>query len=148
MNNVKLRQAMGYALDNAVIGEKLYNGLYHPTNSLIISFFGDVHDSELAGYSYDPEKAKKLLDEAGYKDVDGDGMREDAAGKPLTISVAAQKSTETQETMVQQYLTWWKEIGLNVELYTGRTIEYNTFYESIAANDEGLTSILLLGLLV
>ncbi|NQN36993.1 oligopeptide ABC transporter substrate-binding protein [Streptococcus suis] len=138
MNNIKLRQAMGYALDNAVIGEKLYNGLYHPTNSLIISFFGDVHDSELAGYSYDPEKAKKLLDEAGYKDVDGDGMREDADGKPLTISVAAQKSTETQETMVQQYLTWWKEIGLNVELYTGRTIEYNTFYESIAANDEGI----------
>ncbi len=60
MNNVKLRQAMGYALDNAVIGEKLYNGLYHPTNSLIISFFGDVHDSELAGYSYDPEKAKNF----------------------------------------------------------------------------------------
>ncbi|WP_238140894.1 ABC transporter substrate-binding protein, partial [Streptococcus suis] len=92
----------------------------------------------LAGYSYDPEKAKKLLDEVGYKDVDGDGMREDADGKSLTISVAAQKSTETQETMVQQYLTWWKEIGLNVELYTGRTIEYNTFYESIAANDEGI----------
>ncbi|HEM3716587.1 TPA: oligopeptide ABC transporter substrate-binding protein [Streptococcus suis] len=138
MNNVKLRQAMGYALDNAAIGEKLYNGLYHPTNSLIISFFGDVHDADLAGYSYDPEKAKQLLDEAGYKDVDGDGIREDANGKPLKISVAAQKSTETQETMVQQYLTWWKEIGLNVELYTGRTIEYNTFYESIAANDEGI----------
>ncbi|WP_238140276.1 ABC transporter substrate-binding protein, partial [Streptococcus suis] len=67
MNNVKLRQAMGYALDNAAIGEKLYNGLYHPTNSLIISFFGDVHDADLAGYSYDPEKAKQLLDEAGYK---------------------------------------------------------------------------------
>lgn len=138
MNNVKLRQAMGYALDNAAIGEKLYNGLYHPTNSLIISFFGDVHDSDLAGYSYNPEKAKNLLDEAGYKDVDGDGLREDTNGKPFKISVAAQKSTETQETMVQQYLTWWKEIGLNVELYTGRTIEYNTFYESIAANDEGI----------
>ncbi|HFI0644271.1 TPA: oligopeptide ABC transporter substrate-binding protein [Streptococcus suis] len=138
MNNVTLRQAMGYALDNATIGEKLYNGLYHPTNSLIVSFFGDVHDADLAGYSYNPEKAKKLLDEAGYKDVDGDGIREDANGKPLKISVAAQKSTETQETMVQQYLTWWKEIGLNVELHTGRTIEYNTFYESIAANDEGI----------
>ncbi len=61
-------------------------------------------------------------------------------------SVLRQKSTETQETMVQQYLTWWKEIGLNVELYTGRTIEYNTFYESIRANDEGLMSIFSLGL--
>ncbi|HFI0256834.1 TPA: oligopeptide ABC transporter substrate-binding protein [Streptococcus suis] len=135
MNDVRLRQAMGYALNNEVIGEKLYNNLYHPANSLIISFFGDVHDSELAGYSYDPEKAKELLDEAGYKDVDGDGIREDKNGKPFTISFAAQESTETQETLVQQYITWWKEIGLNVELYTGRTIEYNTFYESLAANN-------------
>ncbi|HFU4025337.1 TPA: oligopeptide ABC transporter substrate-binding protein [Streptococcus suis] len=138
MNDVHLRQAMGYALNNEVIGEKLYNNLYHPANSLIISFFGDVHDSELAGYSYDPEKAKKLLDEAGYKDVDGDGIREDKNGKPFTISFAAQESTETQETLVQQYIAWWKEIGLNVELYTGRTIEYNTFYESLAANNEGI----------
>lgn len=138
MNDVSLRQAMGYALNNAVIGEKLYNGLYHPANSLIISFFGDVHDSELSGYQYNPEKAKKLLDDVGYKDVDGDGIREDKNGKPFSISLAAQKSTETQETMVQQYLTWWKEIGLDVKLYTGRTIEYNTFYDSIAANDEGI----------
>lgn len=138
MNDVHLRQAMGYALNNEVIGEKLYNNLYHPANSLIISFFGDVHDSELAGYSYNPEKAKKLLDKAGYKDVDGDGIREDKNGKPFTISFAAQESTETQETLVQQYIAWWKEIGLNVELYTGRTIEYNTFYESLAANNEGI----------
>lgn len=138
MNDVHLRQAMGYALNNEVIGEKLYNNLYHPANSLIISFFGDVHDSELAGYSYNPEKAKKLLDEAGYKDVNGDGIREDKNGKPFTISFAAQESTETQETLVQQYIAWWKEIGLNVELYTGRTIEYNTFYESLAANNEGI----------
>ncbi|HEL1640391.1 TPA: oligopeptide ABC transporter substrate-binding protein [Streptococcus suis] len=138
MNDVHLRQAMGYALNNEVIGEKLYNNLYHPANSLIISFFGDVHDFELAGYSYNPEKAKKLLDEAGYKDVDGDGIREDKNGQPFTISFAAQESTETQETLVQQYIAWWKEIGLNVELYTGRTIEYNTFYESLAANNEGI----------
>ncbi|WP_392375986.1 ABC transporter substrate-binding protein, partial [Streptococcus suis] len=74
MNDVKLRQAIAYAIDTKTAGESLYNGLYHPAKSLIISFFGDIHDSELEGYSYDPEKAKKLLDEAGYKDVDGDGI--------------------------------------------------------------------------
>lgn len=138
MNNVKLRQAIGYALDTEQAGKALYNGLYRPANSLIISFFGDIHDSELAGYTYDPEKAKQLLDEAGYKDVDGDGLREDPDGKAFKISYAARKRTEANEALVQQYIAWWKEVGLNVELYTGRTMEINAFYDAIQANDPNI----------
>ncbi|MGT2799261.1 oligopeptide ABC transporter substrate-binding protein [Streptococcus marmotae] len=142
MNDVKLRQAMGYALDTKTAGEKLYSGLYHPATSLIISFFGDLHDSELEGYTYNPEKAKKLLDEAGYKDVDGDGIREDKNGKPFKISLAARKRTEANEALIQQYQNWWKEVGLNVELYTGRTMELNSFYDTIEANDENIDAYL------
>ncbi|HFU4464217.1 TPA: oligopeptide ABC transporter substrate-binding protein [Streptococcus suis] len=138
MNDVNLRQAIAYAIDTKTAGESLYNGLYHPANSLIISFFGDIHDSELAGYSYDPEKAKKLLDEAGYKDVDGDGIREGKDGKEFKITFAARKRTEANEALVQQYIAWWKEVGLNVELYTGRTVEIKSFYESIQANDPAI----------
>lgn len=142
MNDAKLRQAMGYALDTKTAGEKLYNGLYHPATSLIISFFGDLHDSEMEGFAYNPEKANKLLDEAGYKDVDGDGIREGKDGKPFKISLAARKRTEANEALVQQYLAWWKEVGLNVELYTGRTIELNSFYDMVKANDENIDAYL------
>ncbi|WP_105114441.1 oligopeptide ABC transporter substrate-binding protein [Streptococcus suis] len=138
MNDVKLRQAIAYAIDTKTAGEKLYNGLYHPAKSLIISFFGDLHDSELAGYTYDPEKAKKLLDEAGYKDTNGDGIREGKDGKEFKITFAARKRTEANEALVQQYIAWWKEVGLNVELYTGRTVEVNTFYDAIQANDPAI----------
>ncbi|CYU88543.1 oligopeptide ABC transporter substrate-binding protein [Streptococcus suis] len=138
MNDVNLRQAIAYAIDTKTAGESLYNGLYHPANSLIISFFGDIHDSELEGYTYDPEKAKKLLDEAGYKDVDGDGIREGKDGKEFKITFAARKRTEANEALVQQYIAWWKEVGLNVELYTGRTVEANSFYDAIQANDASI----------
>ncbi|HEP1810284.1 TPA: oligopeptide ABC transporter substrate-binding protein [Streptococcus suis] len=138
MNDVKLRQAIAYAIDTKTAGESLYNGLYHPANSLIISFFGDIHDSELEGYSYDPEKAKKLLEEAGYKDVDGDGIREGKDGKEFKITFAARKRTEANEALVQQYIAWWKEVGLNVELYTGRTVEGKSFYNSVQANDAAI----------
>ncbi|HFR3702808.1 TPA: oligopeptide ABC transporter substrate-binding protein [Streptococcus suis] len=138
MNDVNLRQAIAYAIDTKTAGESLYNGLYHPANSLIISFFGDIHDSELEGYTYDPEKAKKLLDEAGYKDVDGDGIREGKDGKEFKITFAARKRTEANEALVQQYIAWWKEVGLNVELYTGRTVEVNTFYDALQANDPAI----------
>ena len=138
MNDVKLRQAIAYAIDTKTAGEKLYNGLYHPATSLIISFFGDLHDSELEGYSYDPDKANELLDEAGYKDVDGDGIREGKDGKEFKITFAARKRTEANEALVQQYIAWWKEVGLNVDLYTGRTLEINTFYDAVQANDPSI----------
>ena len=135
MADVNLRQAMGYALDIDAAGENLYNGLSYGTNSLILPFFKDVYNKEQEGFTYNPEKAKQLLDEAGYKDVDGDGLRENKDGSKLQINFAARTRDAANESLVQQYLLWWKEIGLDVQLYTGRTIESNNFYEKIQTDD-------------
>ena len=135
MADVNLRQAMGYALDIDAAGENLYNGLNYGTNSLILPFFKDVYNKEQEGFTYNPEKAKQLLDEAGYKDVDGDGLRENKDGSKLQINFAARTRDAANESLVQQYLLWWKEIGLDVQLYTGRTIESNNFYEKVQSDD-------------
>ena len=135
MADVKLRQAMAYALDIDAAGQNLYNGLQHSSNSIIIPFFKDIYNKEQEGFTYNPEKAKQLLDEAGYKDVDGDGIRENKDGSKLTINFAARTRDEANESLVQQYLNWWKEIGLDVKLYTGRTIELNSFYDKVQADD-------------
>ena len=135
MADVNLRQAMAYALDIDAAGQNLYNGLQHSSNSIIIPFFKDVYNKDQEGFSYNPEKAKQLLDEAGYKDVDGDGIRENKDGSKLTINFAARTRDEANESLVQQYLNWWKKIGLNVQLYTGRTIELNSFYDKVQADD-------------
>ena len=135
MADVKLRQAMAYALDIDAAGQNLYNGLQHSSNSIIIPFFKDLYNKDQEGFTYNPEKTKQLLDEAGYKDVDGDGIRENKDGSKLTINFAARTRDEANESLVQQYLNWWKEIGLNVQLYTGRTIELNSFYDKVQADD-------------
>lgn len=135
MADVNLRQAMAYALDIDAAGQNLYNGLQHSSNSIVIPFFKDVYNKDQEGFTYNPEKAKQLLDEAGYKDVDGDGIRENKDGSKLTINFAARTRDEANESLVQQYLNWWKEIGLNVQLYTGRTIELNSFYDKVQADD-------------
>lgn len=135
MSDVNLRQAMAYALDIDATGQNLYNGLQHSSNSIIIPFFKDIYNKEQEGFTYNPEKAKQLLDEAGYKDVDGDGIRENKDGSKLQINFAARTRDEANESLVQQYLNWWKEIGLNVQLYTGRTIELNSFYDKVQADD-------------
>ena len=114
MSDPALRQAIGYALDIDSAGENLYHGLNYGTNSIILPFFKDVYNKEQEGFTYNPEKAKKLLDEAGYKDVDGDGIRENKDGSKLTINFAARTRDAANESLIQQSLIWWKEISLDV----------------------------------
>ena len=135
MSDPVLRQAIAYALDIDQAGKSLYNGLQRGTNSLIIPFFKDVYNKDQEGFSYNPEKAKKMLDDAGYKDVDGDGLRENKDGSKLTINFIARTRDDANESLIQQYLLWWKEVGLNVQLVNGRTMEVNSFYDKVEAND-------------
>lgn len=135
MSDPVLRQAIAYALDIDQAGKSLYNGLQRGTNSLIIPFFKDVYNKEQEGFTYNPEKAKKMLDDAGYKDVDGDGLRENKDGSKLTINFVARTRDDANESLIQQYLLWWKEIGLDVQLVNGRTMEVNSFYDKVEAND-------------
>ncbi len=137
MANVKLRQAIGYAVDNETIGEQLYNGLRFLAASVITPRHGAYQNKEMTGYNYDPEKAKKLLDEAGYLDVDGDGFREDPNGKPFSITWAAMDG-ENMDTYAQFKIQNWADAGLKVELYNGRLTEFNAFYDAVENDDPAI----------
>ncbi len=135
MADPNLRKAMGYAIDNNAVGEKFYQGYRSQATSVVLPIFKDYFNSELKGYNYDKEKAKQLLDEAGYKDVDNDGIREDKNGKPFVIKFASMSGGEIAEPLSSYYIQCWKEIGLNVELTGGRLIEFNAFYDKLKNDD-------------
>ena len=135
MGDVELRKAMAYALDIEQVSEVYYNGLRERANSLIPPVFESFYDETLEGFTFDPEKAIEILDAAGYKDVDGDGLREDKNGKPLVIRLAAMSGDQTQEDVISFYLQNWKDVGLNVTLATGRLIEFNSFYDKVQNDD-------------
>ncbi len=67
LQNVKVRQALNYAVDKDAIIENLLHGLAEETVTLLtekdLGFNSDVQP-----YPYDPEKAEELLEEAGYSD--------------------------------------------------------------------------------
>lgn len=135
MNDINLRQAMAYAMDIESVTEKFYQGLRVRANSLIPPVFASYYDATLKGYNYDAEKAKQLLDKAGYKDADGDGIREDKDGKKFTIRLASMAGSDTDEAIVEYYRQNWKDVGLDVQLTTGRLIEFNSFYDKVQADD-------------
>lgn len=69
-NNVKVRQAVNYAIDrNRIIEKVLFGQAYAPaTHGVVPPTFGFYNTKEVDGYDLNIEKAKKLLAEAGYPD--------------------------------------------------------------------------------
>lgn len=135
MADKALRQAMGYALDIEQVSEVYDHYLRERANSFIPPVFQSLYDASFKGFVYNPKKAKQLLDQAGYKDIDDDGFRETPTGQKLEITLAAMASDAIQQDVVAYYQQNWKDIGLNVTLLTGRLMEFNLFYDKIQADD-------------
>lgn len=136
MSDLNLRKAMAHAIDVDRVGEEFYHGLRYRADSHIVPNFGDFYDDSLEGYPYDPDTANQLLDEAGYEDVDDDGVREDPNGEELTINYAARAGSDAAEPIALYFLSAWEEIGLDVQLMEDRLHEVNTFYDRVQADDE------------
>ncbi len=135
MADVDLRRAMWHAVDNDTVGKKFYNGLRWNANTLIPPSHPDYHDDSIEAPTYDPDKANQLLDDAGYEDVNGDGIREDKDGNELVINFASMSGGDTAEPLAQYYIQAWEAVGLKVELLDGRLQEFNTFYDRVEADD-------------
>lgn len=138
MSDVKLRQAIAYAMDNEQIAEVFYNNLRIPANSLITPGHATFWNADQEPYAYNPEKAMQILDEAGYIDVDGDGMREDPDGNKLQINFLSMSGGEIAEPLAQFYIQCWNDVGLDVVLQNGRLIEMNAFYDMVEEDNEDI----------
>ena len=133
MSDPALRKAIAYALDNEQVANETYQGLRTSANTLLTPFFGEIYadKSEVPGFTYNPEESKKILADAGYKDTDNDGYVEDKEGKPLTITLLVPAGSQTDDAVIQQYIEWWKNVGLRVELLNGRALEFNAYAEKL-----------------
>ncbi len=64
---------------------------------------------------FDLEKAKQLMDEAGYKDTDGDGVREDKSGEPIKLRLWARDISPESQVQGKLIAGWLQEIGLDID---------------------------------
>ena len=131
MADVELRRAMWYAVDNDLVGKKFYHGLRWGANTLIPPSHPAYHDDDVEAPTFDPDKANQILEDAGYKDVDGDGIREDKDGNELVINFASMSGGDTAEPLANYYIQAWKNVGLNVQLLDGRLQEFESFYDRV-----------------
>jgi len=126
MGDKNLRKAMWMAVDNDQVGKRFYNGLRWNATTLIPPSHPEFHDASNPGVTYDPEAAKALLDEAGYK-LDGE-FRTNPDGTPLEINFVSMTGGDTAEPLARYYVQSWAAIGLKVNL---EMVEFNSFYDRV-----------------
>ncbi|MGP4061181.1 glutathione ABC transporter substrate-binding protein [Halobacillus sp. H74] len=120
-NDINFRKAVSYAVDREAYVQQL-NGLGVKNNSIIgPKVFGYDESASEEGYSYDPEKAKQLIEENGYE------------GKEITLLAANRDMYMKMAEIVQAQLT---DAGLSVNI---ETMEWGTFLDTTAEGNFEMT---------
>jgi peptide/nickel transport system substrate-binding protein len=112
----EFRQALSYGADREAIANTVYRGgavpIFGPVTPTNTTWFSNAAPA----YPYDPARARQLLAAAGLTDRDGDGMLEDAAGRPVRFSVLVQAGHTTRERTVSVLQEQFRRLGIGVDV--------------------------------
>jgi peptide/nickel transport system substrate-binding protein len=131
----RVRHAIGFAVDQQAIVDDLRHGLAQPAVGVLSpvawAFEPDVHQ-----FSYDPARAQQLLDEAGYRDPDGEGP---LPRLRLSLKTSTDEFYRLQAAMIQQDL---RHVGIDVDV---RSYEFATFDADVLAGNVQMYTLQWIG---
>ena len=127
----RVRQALLYGLDRESIVNDILLGYAEVAQGTqpVISYAYAPHQIRTK-YTYDPEKAKALLAEAGWTDTDGDGTV-DKDGQALAFELLYPAGSPTRDQLVAYMQDAWAEIGVSA---TPRGLEFPALIEATTTN--------------
>ena len=142
LGDIKLRQALLRGLDKDTYCNVLLEGGATPGKAPVpptLDFgFDELNDEN----AYNPDSAKEILAEAGYKDINNDGFVEKPDGSELNLNFVIYTSREELNVYAQAAQASLKEIGIKVTL---NTVSYETLLDT---RDSGKYDLLIWNVLV
>ncbi len=114
-NDPKFRLAMAHIVDRQSIINNLVYGYGYPQYSFVprvSPYYWKGVDE--ASAKYDPQAAKRILDEAGYVDRNGDGIREDKNGNKLSFVMTTNAGNKTREAIGTAFAAEARKIGVEI----------------------------------
>lgn len=121
LKDVRVRHAIGHAIDRDAIVNYLRRGLATVADTMLPPT-NWAQEPDVLVLDYDPERAKALLDEAGYPDPDGSGPRPRLS---LSYKTTSAEFPRLQAAVIQQNL---RDVGIEVDV---RSYEFATLYADI-----------------
>lgn len=117
LRDIRVRQAIAYALDRRPMIEYLWRGEAQPARS-ILPPQSWAYDGNVPAYDHDPEKARTLLDAAGYPEENGVRFH-------ITMKTSTDENTRLMVAVMQQQL---REVGIALDI---RSFEFATFFADV-----------------
>src|SRR5262249_28404986 len=123
-----VRQAIAYAINRDELITYLWKGLVRPANSVLPPEHW-AYPKDLTSYTYDPARARQLLDQAGLP-PDAKGVR-----LRLTMKISTDQSARDLAAVLQDQLA---RVGIAVDI---RAFEFATFYSDVIQGNFDLYSL-------
>lgn len=130
----RVREAIALSMNREEITEHIFKKLAHPATGLLPPSHWAYSPSE-TGYRYDPERARRLLDEAGHPDPEGPSPR-----FKLTHKTSQNELARRVAEVIQRQLSL---VGIDVEI---RSYEWGTFYADIKSGNFQLFTLSWVGI--
>jgi peptide/nickel transport system substrate-binding protein len=127
LKDVRVRQAIAYAINRQPIIDYLWRGFAQPAIS-VLPPQSWAYNADIPRYDYDPERARQILDAAGYAPVNGIRFH-------LTMKTSTEESTRLFVAVLQQQL---REVGIALDI---RTFEFATFFSDVISGAYQLYSL-------
>jgi peptide/nickel transport system substrate-binding protein len=141
LGDVRVRQALNYAMDFEAINQAAFFGFGIQMASHILPDSW-AYNPDIQPYPYDVEMANSLLEEAGWVDGDGDGIREcqgclyateidpSFEGSPLSFELLTNSGNTSQEALGTILQDQWGEVGFDVAF---QAIDFNVLVDTFTA---------------
>jgi peptide/nickel transport system substrate-binding protein len=110
----QVRQAIAHAIDRETIINRVLDGFGTAQNTLSVSPDPKwTPEASETAVPFDLDEANRILDEAGYEDTDGDGIREmPGGGQPLNFNYMVRSDSVVAQPTAEFFTGWLREIGI------------------------------------
>jgi peptide/nickel transport system substrate-binding protein len=110
----QVRLAIAHAIDRETLVSRVLDGLGTPQNTLSVSPDPKwTPEASETAVPFDLDEANRILDEAGYEDTDGDGIREmPGGGQPLNFTYYVRSDSVVSQPIAEFFTGWLREIGI------------------------------------
>ncbi len=114
LRDVRVRRALLQAIDRTAISERLFEGK-QPVADTSVHPLDSVHTDDVRKYVFDPDRARALLDEAGWTEMK-DGVRHNADGEPLRLEIMTTAGNRVRELVEQVIQSNLKDVGVDLNI--------------------------------
>jgi peptide/nickel transport system substrate-binding protein len=121
----KVRQALSHLVNKQQIIDTIYKGIGKPANGPIVPTMW-AYPADVPSYPYSPDRAKALLDEAGWK-AGADGIRV-KDGQKLSLTVRTHSEDPDRKQLIQVLQSEFQKVGIDA---TTNTVEFPAFFQDV-----------------